>query len=443
MHSKRPIRRSAALAAAVAAFALTSTTLLAQERVSLINLEGRPLPGSTSPVDIVNTPYVSGNGSVGFTGGLVDGSRFVYFDTSIIFFNSDETSVALVGGEATMGVTDSGGFVISPSIDGADGIYSHIGVLARGTEPTPGITGRFHTFGSRPRMSANGTAWWVGGTATTSGGTNTMDVLWSATTSGGTPSYSARLKGGDLVQGIAVENTGLGFDYDVSDNASHFLIEADMATGSTTNDAAIVLNGTSIIAQEGSPLGDGSGNNWQGLRSVGINNDGDWIVYGDDNGSTTTDDVLMFNGAVVARQGQTMGGVTLGATIDAASINNLGQIAQIWDIAGATGDEGLFFGHSDDVSASQLLLRVGDQLDTDGDGTADFSLVDFQSSTTITYPLDLGDDGWIYVEVDLMDLSTQTELEAIIGFNTIPEPASLSLVGAAGLLLLRRRTRTP
>jgi len=122
----------------------------------------------------------------------------------------------------------------------------------------------------------------------------------------------------------------------------------------------------------------------------------------------------------------------------AAAINNLGQILQLWDLTSTT-DEGLFLGDSDNVSLSTLLLRVGDELDTDGDGDADYVLSDFNASSTVTHPLVLGDDGWVYLDVDLTTIGTTTVNQAIIGINTIPEPAALSLLGAAGLLLLRRR----
>lgn len=422
-----------------AAVSLAASTVLAQERVSLVARVGLTLPGSgAETVTDLNPAFVAEDGSVGFVGTLSGSTtaRFIYLGNSILFNSSSVTSPVLSGGEGTMGVSAAGGFAYSPSIDGGDGVYSHVGTLSRDGDPAPNTGGLFHVFGSRPRMAADGTAWWVGGTATTNTGTNTMDVLWSATTTGGTPAYTLRLKGGDTVSGVAIENTGLGFDYDISGNSSHYLMEVDLASGSTTNDAAIVMNG-SIIAREGNAIGDGSGNNWQAFRTVSVNNDGDWLIYGDDNG-TTNDDLLMFNGAVVARQGQTLDGITLGTTIDAAAINNLGQILQLWDLSSAT-DEGLFLGNSDNVSLSTLLLRVGDELDTDGDGDADYILSDFNASSTITHPLVLGDDGWVYLDVDLTTIGTTTVNQAIIGINTIPEPAALSLLGAGGLLLLRRR----
>src|SRR5688572_20047981 len=218
--------------AGAAAVSLAASTALAQERVSLVARVGLTLSGSgAETVTDLNPAFVAEDGSVGFVGTLSGSTtaRFIYLGNSILFNSSTVTSPVLSGGEGTMGVSAGGGFAYSPSIDGGDGVYSHIGTLSRDGDPAPNTGGLFHVFGSRPRMAAGGTAWWVGGTATTNTGANTMDVLWSATTTGGTPTFTLRLKGGDTVSGVAIETTGLGFDYDISGNSSHYLMEVDLA----------------------------------------------------------------------------------------------------------------------------------------------------------------------------------------------------------------------
>ncbi len=430
-----PMRAAVVTAAAVVASSLFSSAAFAQTDARLVAREGLTLPGSgAATVNSVNTAFVNGNGQVGFLGILSDNARFIFFDDSIIFLNTDVTSPTLTGGEGTIGISNTGGFAYSPSIDGGDGIYSHIGVLARDGDPFPG--GRFYQFNSRPRMSADGTAWWIGGTSDTSTGSNNQDVFWKVDTSTGSPVHTQVLKGGDTIGGRIISSTGLDFNYDISDNGLHFINEVSFA-GASGN--SVVLNGSTIIVDEDAPVGDGSGNNWGSIRFSSINNSGDWLVYGDDDGPTTSDDILMFNGAVIARQGQTLDGVTLGSTLDGAAINNVGNIVQLWDLTSST-DEGLFFGHSSNPELSQLVLRTGDTLDFDGDGVADAVLDDFNASSVVTPPLDLGDDGWIYLDVDITPTGSADSIEAVIGV-LVPEPGALSLLACSSLALLRRRSR--
>lgn len=423
-------------AAAVAAMAVPA---LAATPANLISIVGQPLPGSGGlNVTGLNTAYVAGNGKVGFVGTLSDTARFVYFENQIIFRSTDVVGISLTGAEGTMGVGNLGEFAYSPSIDGADGIWTQVGKLARGTDPAPDMPGMFHTFGSRPRMTADGTAYWVGGITNVPGSSTTQQrVFWKGTTTGGPPALGAILVGGQAIAGETLTNTGIEFPYSVSDNNQH-LINRVTFSGSTATDAAVVLNGTSVVAREGFPTHPGASFNWQGFRFVGVNNSGNWIVYGDDNGPTTSDDILVYNGDVVARQGNSLAGVTLGTTIDAAAINNLNQIIQIWDLTSGT-DEGLFFGNANDVGSSILLLRTGDELDVTGNGVADYVLTDFNASATITDPLAFGDDGLVYLDVDLAPIGGGTAERAIISV-VVPEPGAISIlaIGAAGLLRRRR-----
>jgi hypothetical protein len=423
--------------AAVAAVAISAQPASAVTGVNLIAIVGQTLPGSNGlNVTDLNTAFVSGNDKVGFLGTLSDNARFVFFDNSIVFKSSDVPAPVLTGGEGTIGVGNLGQFAYSPSADGSDAVWSQIGLLHKSGDPAPGIAGMFNTFGSRPRMAGDGTAFWVGGLTTVQGSTTTQqDVYWRATTSGGTPSYTPLLRGGDTIGTDVIAATGLQLTHEISDNAQNWIIEVDF-DGATATDAAVVLNGTTIVAREGTPA-PGGGGNWQAFRNMDVNNVGNWIVYGDDNGPTTADDLLVYNDALIARQGQSLAGVTLGTTVDAAAVNDLNQVIHIWDLTSST-DEGLFFTDTANVAGSLLLLRTGDQLDTTGDGVADYTLTDFNASSTITQPLDFGDNGLVYVDVDLTPIGGGTATQAIISV-AVPEPGALSLLAMGAVGLIRRR----
>jgi hypothetical protein len=425
-----------ALVAAVAVAGICGTDASAVTPVTPIAVVGQTINGSGSlTVTDLNTAFVSGNDKVGFLGTLSDTSRFVFFDNAIAFKSSDVVSPVLTGGEGTIGVGNLGEFAYSPSADGSDAIWSHIGLLHKSGEPAPGIPGMFNTFGSRPRMSANGTAFWMAGLTNTQGSAVTQqDVLWQATTTGGTPSYQPLLRGGDVIGTDTIAQTGLQIGFEVSDNGVNSIVEVDF-DGATATDAAVLLN-RQIVAREGSPTSPG-GPAWVSFRHYDVNNAGNFVVVGDTNAPTTNDETVTYNNTILAQQGQSLAGVTLGTTADAAAINDLNQVIHIWDLTSGT-DEGLFFTDPANVAASLLLLRTGDELDTSGDGTADFTLTDFNASAGITQPLDFGDNGRVYVDVDLTPLGGTDAVQAIISV-VVPEPGALSLLAVAGIGLLRRR----
>ncbi|HRK30255.1 MAG TPA: hypothetical protein PLD59_04175, partial [Tepidisphaeraceae bacterium] len=423
------MRCSVLLAGLPLAFATSS--VLAQVQVDLVALVGAPLTGwDGGVVTSLNTPSVNQLGQPGFTGAVVNGAgttNFVYTRDKIVHVNANVVSPVLTGAESQVGISNTGGFNFSPSADGGDSVYTQNGLLLRAGDLAPGLPGQNSVFNSRPLMAADGSPFWIGGVGPAA--STTTRVLYSATPAG---VITPRLVGGAAVGGTNITATGLDFGYNVSTDGNHF-INRVIFTGPTATDQGVVVDGTTIVAREGSIPGGGSAA-WQAFRSVDINNAGNHIVYGDDAGPTATDDILVYNGNVIVRQGDTLAGLTLGTTIDAAAINNLNQIVQLWDLPG-TSQEGLFFGHADSIGDSILLGRTGDLLDVNGDTVADYTLTDFNGSSTISNPIDLGDGPKIYVDVDLIPIGGTAAVEAIIAF-TVPEPGSAALAGIAALQLL-------
>lgn len=381
--------------------------------VTLVVQDGDTPAGATGAVDTLNSPFVDGSGLVGFVGDVVGDDNFIWYDTGITWKNSDAVSFTLSGGEATMGISGTGGFIYSPSTDGDDSVWTNSGLLAVENVQAPDQpVGTNSTFHSRPTMIPTGQAFWVAGLDPTGGTTSNARVFYTSTD--GTPAtITSVLQSGDVVDGLTLSSgsSGIMFDYNVSDDGSHLLLEIDVDTGSTTDDGAVYLDG-SIIARESLPTGDGD--NWDNFDYYGVNNSGDYLFTGDTDGATTTDEFIAYNGSIVIREGDTVGGIVLATSmfIRGVAINNLGHAAFV---VSAGGTEYLFFSldASDLANTAELVLAVGDDVDVDGGG-GDAIVTDFNTST---HGMSLDDSGKVFVEVDL-DYGAG-DVEAVIGVDLI------------------------
>ncbi len=234
-----------------------------------------------STVSTLNSPFTDGNGRVGFVGSLADSQRFIWWNTGPVFFSNDALPDVLTGGESTMGVSDTGGFIYSPSVNGNDAVHTHAGTLLQKGDPIPPLPGLFSSFNSRPTMLPDGTAYWVGGSTPTQGSsTSTNRHLFKATDPSNPASITRVLGGGDLINGIPIKTTASNFDYWISDNGLHHIHVLDMDTGSTTNNEHVYLDGA-FVAQEGHSAG--GGELWESFDIVGVNNAGNYIFTGDTN----------------------------------------------------------------------------------------------------------------------------------------------------------------
>jgi len=413
----------------VVAAGLASAAQAAVVPVSVVAKQGDALDGST--ITGFSQPFVNGLGLVGFTATLADSSRSVWYDSGSIFNSSSALPDVLSGSEANMGISNTGGFIYSPSFNGDDAVYTHDGLLLKDGDAAPGMPGFFNSFNSRPRMLDNGDAVWVGGFATTSTGSSIGRVLYRADPAN--PSGTTLIfKTGDSIGGFAIGTTGVGFDFDFSGNGIHHIHNLLLDTGSTTNDGHMWVNG-SLIAREGSSTG--QGDNWSGFKSSSINNSGNYIFAGDTDGPTATDDFIAYNGSIALRQGSVVDGVTLANAIDACAINNKNEAAFVWD---TNLTETLFWApDASNLAGALALLSVGDLVDVDGDMVGDFTLVDFNASTVASQGMDFGDNGYLYLSVDLRN-EAGVDVEAIISIY-VPAPGSLGMVAALGLIRGRRR----
>lgn len=421
--------------ATVFAIVLAFTGATAHAGIEVVIAEGDVAPGTAGlVVSTLNAPFTTGDGRVGFTGAVI-GSNFVWFDAAVTWLNTDGLPFVLTGAESTMGVSDAGRFIYSPSVDGNDAVWTDAGLLLREDDPAPDFPGQLITFCSRPTMLPDGTAYFVSGLNPAKGGATLRRVLYRADAGG----ISKVIASGDPIEGFVVDSpSGVGFDYDHSDDGAHEILSLVIDTGSSTNDDVIAVDGV-IVARESFPTGDGD--NWDNFDSVSINNGGRYVFAGDTDGASTSDEFIAVNSSIAIREGDDVGCTTLaGAAVLGLSVNDDGTVAHAWSISG--GHEMLFVGQSGSLAAtSRIVLQTGDEVDSDGDGNVDSVIVDFNASNIIGPGYELAEDGFVHAEVDLEPIGGGDGREAIVRV-ALPDfscPADFDhdgMVGFQDLLLL-------
>jgi hypothetical protein len=390
--------------------------------VEVVAKVGDPLGGST--IDIVNSPFTNGQGKVGFVGRLLTEEAFVWYDTGPVFFDESALPDVLIGGEGSMGIDDTGGWIYSPSVNGQDSVYTNNGLLMQEDDPLPTVgSGLYSAFNSRPSMLPDGTAHWISGITNTPGGSSTGRVLFRAADTSNPAAVEPLMRTGLVVEGQTV--IALAFYYGVSDNGLHY---SHILTGSGASGVLdyVYLDG-SLILQEGTP-------NWDNFDLVEVNNDGHYVVSGDTAGATTSDEFLAYNGVIQVREGDTLDGTTLvsGVSARAASINNHNQVVHIWG-QGISTLEYLFFGNGPNLERSVLLLELGDEVDVDADAVADYLITDMVASSFIGPGLDLAEDGFVHLKVEMEPSAGGDPIDAILRLP-VPKTGDSDFDGDVDLL---------
>lgn len=392
-----------------AALALASTLTMAQPVPAQLVLEPGAAAGS-STISALNPVYTDGHRRPGLLLELASGARAIWYDGAVIFDSSTVITPVLAGSESTIGIGNGGAFVYSPSANGEDALWTHRGLLLRRDDPAPGLAGQFVTFSSRPTMLPDGSVLVVSGFATAVGGPTQGRVMFRSAPDAGLP-IQPLLKTGDLIDGAPIGTTGVGFNYQMSDNGRHLIVPLLLDTGNTANDGALWLNGT-IVAREGSPVGASMpGENWQGFAGVAINNAGNWLLAGDSDGPTARDAFLAYRGVVQVREGDVVGGETLTApaAMRAASIDNRGRAVYIWNTE-TTVRRAFYAEDARNLAAARLLLKTGSTLDFNGDGQSDGTVIDIFHSYIATSGVNAAEDGAIFLHVSYDSAGTREAL---------------------------------
>ena len=197
---------------------------------------------------------------------------------------------------------------------------------------------------------------------------------------GGLISETAFLKEGDIPAGqvefLTDFQTGQ-HDLDYSQNG-HIAYIVDL-NGDTAVDTAIYVNNT-LIAQEGSPSGVVAGVNWSsGLSSavLDVNNHGQLLFHGDlDTGGTADDRVIVFDGTIIAREGDGHPAIPAGMVFTGFGSGPMycsdnGDVVYFgdWDDPDTTIDTGLFI--NDQLVIQEGVTMIGGLVVEDVRGISD------------------------------------------------------------------------
>jgi hypothetical protein len=295
--------------------------------------------------------------------------------------------------EATFGLGDNGEVSYSPTtnggpVSGADAVWIDATPVCLEGLAIPTLPGKYWRFGSNPGCTWDGQPYWRSGITSMSGGSTEGDGLFFGTAA--TPLIVPDAVLPDLPFPIAwtAGVTSVGTGYAISSLGTHHIAKAAIASGSTANDAAVIMDGAGllldgVLVREGNvipaPVGGDGVETWVNFDQFGITESGRYYISGDSNAATTNDAFLLVDGVIRYREGGLVDGETLVGNHIASDWNESGDLAVIWSTVGATNREALFLNE-------QMVLRVGDPVDLDGNGepepTAIFS--DFFNAVTVS-----------------------------------------------------------
>lgn len=425
-------RRNLVSAASLFAVVLVARPVMGQVATALVR-EGGELPGGPigHTINSINNPATNQLGGYSVNVNTSDGvntiSRFWGHATggtgALMRSEGVFPPYTQTAWESFYGLSDGGSFAYSPTVTGgpvasADSVWLDDTPVAIQGLAHPTLAGQFWSFGSRPGVTAGGIPYFGGGITTTVGGATQNRGLFYGL-DGGTVLYLGGQTPPNLPR--ALSGTTINFDFRMSANGTNWIAPVSMIAP-TADDATILVNGSGLLVagalvQEATPIpaaaGGLVGENWANFDSCGINEAGDYFFTGDSNLATTADEFIFKNGMMLYRDGMTLDGETVQGDIEAAYMNENGDIAFIWDIQlGVL--EALYL--NDD-----LLIKEGDLVDLDGDGIVEPNSVlrDFTGIASLAISPRIGGMVDVYFTADIDVNGTPSTLDDIEAFFRI------------------------
>jgi hypothetical protein len=232
-------------------------------------------------------------------------------------------------------------------------------------------------------------------------------VRVSVSGTGALLSESVHAKEGDILPGQTeqVDDFGTGPHQSAINNAGQLMFFANLA-GSTSTDGAIYLD-FALLAQEGSPSPI-AGRNYEFLSSRGmdLNNLGGYVHKAGLDGATSDDEVLIVNGAVFRREGDSFPAIapfsltSFGTGSGPVKIDDAGNVLWYgdWDDTNTDIDTGLFLNGT--LLVQEGVTTIGGVLvDTISSGTDAFDMSDDGRYIIFEATLEGGINGAFLIEV--------------------------------------------
>lgn len=369
-----------------------------------IVLQDGDAPEGDAVVVNMGAAVVNSLGEVAFVGNLDDDDHFVFIGNAVVWLGSDAVGDVFSAAETAVDSNGLGRFVYPPDVDGLDGLYTDAGLLALEGQQAAGMPNGFeYTFHTLPTMTADGAAYWIAGYD--DDGDGIVDGRAFYRSDDGLPgSIELLMRSGDDLDGFIIDTdvASIANAYAVSEDGQH-RVHVIGTTADTTQDAFVRVD-EAFVAREGDLTADGDA--WQVFDLTAINANGNWMLTGDTNAALDADEFVAYNGAIVAREGGQVDGITLGtpASLRHITITDLDQAAHVWGYQTANGfRESMFFvcDTGDFVPSTQTVFTtVEDELDIDGDDVGDATITDLAFSAP-TWSRVMGETPFVYATVVL------------------------------------------
>lgn len=388
------------IALSSASFAQVTTVLLR---------EGDPLVGSLANHTVTSIQSTNANTSGGFvvviesSDGVTTSSHlWGAFEAAsagrILRTEGKVAGLAQTSFDEHAGISSHSRLIYSSTIGTGgtiDSLWRSEFPLAVTGDPAP--QGKFWV--SMSRLGSTGTSrpYWLGEVSDTPGGPVTRRGLYF--NSFPLPLFVT----GKFVMGLPealalIDPVGPGFAFSHWGTRHILPVKMDGPNVNAATDTAMVFWGDGLmlagsLVWEGSVIpasvGGTAGEKWEGFGKCGINEDGLYFFTGDSDGPNTSDDFLLQNGTIRFREGDVIDSFTVTGPVLEGRMIETGEIAYIWNVEDQPGQplEALFF-------EDQLLIKVGDEIDWNGDGLTDpgFVVTDFTGDAALS----MDQEGVIY-----------------------------------------------
>jgi hypothetical protein len=247
-------------------------------------------------------------------------------------------------------------------------------------------------------MTASGVGYWISGyNETDPQGSTQGRVLYrydgASVTAVTVAGDSFGYQGGSFTIDIG---SGIDFDYDVSPGDVNRIQLVDAAGESPAADNIVIINGEGVH-REGDPTGDGD--NWDNFDRFRILDDGTYVMTGDTDGDSSSDEFIAVDGTIVLREGMTVDGITLGPGVSLRGIDLLPDGTLVHGWGSSSFGEMVFVGSIDDLAGTSVrVVGTGDALDLGDLGLA--TVDDLEASTGLPGGLAVSAAA-VYVNLDM------------------------------------------